>query len=171
MRTLAGDKDVGALPGQVGVPERLQRGGQVGAVFARPPALVRGQVSFATWRPCAPGPPRRCVRAVREEGAVGVAAINDINEPALATARLAVQLLAAEVQLLQGDEAEPMLFADLLEGGLFFGRGAFGDFGGGRVGEAHGQSAPGMGGAARLQQEGSLDEALPQHEVDLEGGT
>ncbi|MCX6929510.1 MAG: hypothetical protein NT154_40785, partial [Verrucomicrobia bacterium] len=65
---------------------------------------------------------------VREEGAVGITAIDHVHEPTLVAAGLAVQELAAEPKLLQGHQAEPVLFAHLFEGGLFFGGGAFGDF-------------------------------------------
>jgi hypothetical protein len=73
--------------------------------------------------------------------------------------------------LLQGDQTEPMFFAYLLECGLFFRRGPFRDFGSRRMSKAHGQRTPGMLSAAGLQQQGGLNEALPQHEVDLEGRT
>jgi hypothetical protein len=105
-----------------------------------------------------------------EEGAVAIAAIDDINEPALATAGSAVQMLPAEAQLLQGDHTEPMFLADFLEGGLLLGRSALRDFGRGRVGEAHRQRPPRMVGAARLQEQRGLHEALAQHQVDLKVG-
>jgi hypothetical protein len=93
----------------------------------------------------------------------------NIEEPLLGASGLEVELAAANVQLLQGDDAEAVLFAELLDGGLFWLGAAFGDFGGGGVGEAHWQGAPRVLGASGLDEQRSLHEALAQDQVDLEG--